>query len=108
MYVQLGARPIEEDYRKVGVWGKVVCSWKNSEFESAEQRGDEAIKPHFQPNSVIRAFLAVYMFNWVFGQLRKVVGRSLFGGRSCSWKSSEFESAEQREEKPNLALNPIQ
>ena len=30
VYVQLDVRPVEEGYREV------VCSWKSSEFESAE------------------------------------------------------------------------
>src|SRR6266496_6541327 len=44
------------------------------------------------------------MFNWMLGRLRKAVERSFLEGRSClegvcSWKSSESESAEQREGK---------
>src|SRR6266498_5954331 len=38
------------------------------------------------------------MFNWMLGRLRKAVGRSCLEG-VCSWKSSESESAEQREGK---------
>src|SRR6266511_2142183 len=65
---------------------------------------ENAINPHSQPNLVFAQFSVVYMFNWMFGRLRKAVGRSLLEGRSCleegcSWKSSESESAEQREGK---------
>ncbi len=49
VYVQLDARPVKEDCKKV------VCSWKGSEFESAEQCEEISQKPRPQPNSVIRA-----------------------------------------------------
>ena len=54
---------------------KIVCSWKNSEFESIESC-EKASRP--QPNSVFAQFLVVCMFNWMLGQLRKAVGRSFF------------------------------
>src|SRR6266511_4820807 len=57
--------------------GKVVCSWKSSEFESAEQ-----CTPHPQPNSVFAQFSAVCMFNWMLGRLRKAVGRSFVRGKA--------------------------
>src|SRR6266487_2919556 len=56
--------------------GKVVCSWKSSEFESAEQCEGKSIKPHPRPNSVFAQFSVVCMFNWMLGQLRRVVKRS--------------------------------
>src|SRR6266498_1391034 len=40
------------------------------------------INPHSQPNSVFAQFSVVCMFNWVFGRLRKAVGRSFLEGRS--------------------------
>src|SRR6266536_2887016 len=43
-----------------------------------------------QPNSVFAQFSVVCMFNWMLGQLRKDCGKVVY-----SWKSSEFESAEQ-------------
>src|SRR6266536_6004130 len=47
-----------------------------------------------QPNSVFAQFSVVYIFNWMLGQLRKGYGTVVY-----SWKSSEFESAEQCEGK---------
>jgi hypothetical protein len=88
VYVQLDARPIEKGYREI------VCSWKSSELESAEQCEEKGIKPHPRPNSVFAQFSVVCMFNWVLGQLRKGCGKVV-----CSWKSSELESAEPCEEK---------
>src|SRR6266511_2105270 len=43
---------------------------------------ENAINPHPQPNSVFAQFSVVCMFNWVFGRLRKAVGRSFLEGRS--------------------------
>ena len=98
MYVQLDARPIEKDYKKI------VYSWKSSELESAKQCERKSIKSHPRPNSVFAQFSVVCMFNWMLGQLRKGCGKVV-----CSWKSSELESAEPCEENgKNLALNPIQ
>src|SRR6266511_2973133 len=54
---------------------KGVCSWKRSEFESAEQREGKEIKPRSQPNSVFARFSVVCMFNWMLGQLRKGCGK---------------------------------
>src|SRR6266536_800419 len=71
-----------------------VCSWKRSESESAEQREGKEIKSRSQPNSVFAYFSVVCMFNWMLGQLRKGCGKVVY-----SWKSSEFESAEQCEGK---------
>src|SRR6266498_3113689 len=88
VYVQLDARPIEKGYREI------VCSWKSSEFESAEQCEGKSIKPHPRPNSVFAQFSVVCMFNWMLGQLRKGYKEIV-----CSWKSSEHESAEQCEGK---------
>ena len=39
-------------------------------------------RSHFQSNSVFAQFSVVCMFNWMFGQLRKAVGRSFLEGRS--------------------------
>src|SRR6266536_3594716 len=82
VYVQLDARPVKEGCRKV------VCSWKGSEFESAEQCEEISQKPRPQPHSVIRAIPShVYVqldARPVKEGCRKVV---------CSWKGSEFESA---------------
>src|SRR6266536_2753769 len=58
---------------------KVVCSWKSSELESTESC-EKASRP--QSDSVFAQFSVVCMFNWMLGQLRKVVGRSSFEGRS--------------------------
>ena len=49
VYIQLDARAIEKGCREI------VYSWKNSELESAEQCKGKSIKPHPQPNSIIRA-----------------------------------------------------
>src|SRR6266498_3003247 len=53
--------------------GKVVCSWKSSELESAEPCETRS-RP--QPDSMFAQFSVVCMFNWMLGQLRKTVGRS--------------------------------
>src|SRR6266487_2691202 len=76
MYVQLDARLIEEGC------GKVVCSWKSSELETAEPCEEKHQKPRPQPNSVFAQFSVVCMFNWMFGQLRKAIGRSYVRGRA--------------------------
>src|SRR6266498_149376 len=49
VYVQLNARPVKEGCRKV------VCSWKGSEFKSAEQCEEISQKSRPQPNLVTRA-----------------------------------------------------
>src|SRR6266498_4188696 len=76
VYVQLDVRPVEEGYREV------VCSWKSSELESAEPCEEKYQKSRSQPNSVFAQFSVVCMFNWMFGQLRKVIGRSYVRGRA--------------------------
>src|SRR6266498_3166188 len=76
MYVQLDARPIEEGC------GKIVCSWKSSELESAEPCEEKHQKPRPQPNSVFAQFSIVCMFNWMFGQLRKAIERSYIRKRT--------------------------
>src|SRR6266498_3538778 len=76
VYVQLDVRPVEEGYREV------VCSWKSSELESAEPCEEKHQKSRPQPNSVFTQFSVVCMFNWMFDQLRKAVGRSFLEGRS--------------------------
>src|SRR6266498_282009 len=69
VYVQLDARPIEKGCREI------VCSWKSSELESAEQCERKSIKSHPRPNSVFAQFSVVCMFNWMLGQLRKGCGK---------------------------------
>src|SRR6266498_1044679 len=59
---------------------------------------ENAINPHSQSNSVFAQFSVVCIFNWMLGRLRKTVRRSCLK-KVCSWKSSESESVEQREEK---------
>src|SRR6266511_5540895 len=59
---------------------------------------ENAINPHFQPNSVFAQFSVVCMFNWMLGRLRKAVGRSCLE-EVYSWKNSKSKSAEQREGK---------
>src|SRR6266536_3535268 len=77
VYVQLDARPIEKGCREI------VCSWKSSELESAEQCEGKSIKSHSRPNSVFAQFSIACIFNWMLGQLRKgCVGRSFLEGRS--------------------------
>ena len=46
------------------------------ELELTEQYERKSIKSHFQFNLVFAQFSVVCMFNWMLGQLRKVVGRS--------------------------------
>src|SRR6266498_4078520 len=43
---------------------------------------ENTINPHSQPNSVFAKFSVVCIFNWMFGRLRKAVGRSFLKGRS--------------------------
>src|SRR6266498_1613160 len=83
VYIQLDARPIEKNYREI------VYSWKNSELKSAKQ-----CTPHPQPNSVFAQFSAVYIFNWMLGQLKEGCEKIIY-----SRKSSELKSAEPCEEK---------
>src|SRR6266511_5101703 len=87
VYVQLDARPVKEGCRKI------VCSWKGSEFESAEQCEEISQKPRPQPNSVIRAIPSR-----VYVQLDARLVKEGYMEVVCSWKSSEFESAKQYEE----------
>src|SRR6266536_6657146 len=82
VYVQLDARPIEEELwedRFLREGRMFVPSWKSSELESTESY-EKAPRP--QPNSVFAHFSVVCMFNWMLGQLRKVVGRSYVRGRA--------------------------
>src|SRR6266487_2811324 len=55
---------------------KIVYSWKSSELKSAESCEKKYQKPRPQPNSVFAQFSVVYIFNWMLGQLRRVIGRS--------------------------------
>src|SRR6266536_6568358 len=76
MYVQLDARPIKEGC------GKVVYSWKSSELETAEPCEEKHQKPRSQLNSVFAQFSVVYIFNWMFGQLKKAIERPYVRGRA--------------------------
>src|SRR6266536_715709 len=76
VYVQLDARPIEKGCREI------VCSWKSSGLESAEQCERKSIKSHPRSNSVFAQFSVVCIFNWMLGQLRKGLGRSFLKRRS--------------------------
>src|SRR6266536_1788857 len=49
VYVQSDARPIEKGYREI------VCSWKNSELESAEQSEGKCHKPSPSAQFSVRA-----------------------------------------------------
>ena len=44
---------------------------------------ENTINSHSQPNSMFAQFSIVCIFNWVFGRLRKAVGRSFLEERSC-------------------------
>src|SRR6266516_3998043 len=98
VYVQLDARPIEDGCRKI------VCSWKSSELESAEPCEEKHQKPRPQPNSVFAQFSVVCMFNWMFGQLRKAIGRSYIRGRAPNLNRL----SRARKHLKNLALSLIQ
>src|SRR6266498_3368149 len=76
VYVQLDTRPIKKGCREI------VCSWKSSGLESAEQCERKSIKSHSRPNLVFAQFSVVCVFNWMLGQLRKAVRRSFLEGRS--------------------------
>ena len=45
---------------------------------------ENVINPHPQSNLVFAQFSVVCMFNWMLGQLRKVVGRSYIRGKAPS------------------------
>src|SRR6266498_728886 len=98
VYVQLDARPIEKGCRKI------VYSWKSSELESAEQCKRKSIKSHPRPNSVFAQFSVVYMFNWMLGQLRRVIGRSYLRERAPNLNRL----SRARKNIKNLALSLIQ
>src|SRR6266498_2701995 len=55
---------------------------RSFELKLTKQCEGKSIKPHPQPNSVFAQFSVVCMFNWVFGRLRKTMGRSFLEGRS--------------------------
>src|SRR6266536_3353702 len=98
MYVQLDARPIEEGC------GKIVYSWKSSELESAKPCEEKHQKPRPQSNSVLAQFSVVCMFNWMFGQLRKTIGRLYVRGRAPNLNRL----SRARKNIKNLALSLIQ
>ena len=50
--------------------------------EELELESAEWCISHPQPNLVFAQFSAVYMFNWMFGQLRRVIGRLYIRGRA--------------------------
>src|SRR6266536_2818767 len=93
MYVQLDARPIEKGCREI------VCSWKSSELESAEQ-----CTSHPQHNSVFAQFSVVFIFNWMLGQLRKAMGRSYIRKKAPNLNRP----SRTKKNIKNLALSPIQ
>src|SRR6266536_2737138 len=98
MYVQLDARPVEKGYREI------ICSWKSSELESAEPCEKKHQKSRPQPNSAFAQFSVVCMFNWMFGQLRKTIGRSYIRERAPNLNRL----SRARKNIKNLALSPIQ
>src|SRR6266536_1291779 len=73
-------------------YGKIVCRGRAPNLDRLSRARKESSRP--QPNSVFAQFSVVCIFNWMLGQLRKGCGKSVY-----SWKSSEFESAEQCEGK---------
>src|SRR6266511_659991 len=75
VYVQLDTRPVKEGYREV------VYSWKSSELESAKPC-EKAPRP--QPNSVFAQFSVVCMFNWMLGQLKRIIGKSYIRRRASN------------------------
>ncbi len=92
MYVQLDARPIEKGYRKI------VYSWKSSELESAEQWEKKyKISPSAQFS--IRVILSRVYVQLDARPIEKGCRKIVY-----SWKSSEFESAEQWEKKHKTSL----
>ena len=72
----MDARLIEKGCREV------VCLWKSFKFESAEQCEGKSIKSHSRSNSVFAQFSVVCIFNWMLGQLRRVIERSYIRGRA--------------------------
>src|SRR6266511_2821606 len=70
VYVQLDARLIEEGC------GKIVCSWKSSELESAEPCEEKHQKPRPQPNLVFAQFSVVCMFRRLWEGLFLREGRT--------------------------------
>src|SRR6266498_3308582 len=98
VYVQLDARLIKRGCREI------VCSWKSSELESAEQCEGKSIKFYSRPNSVFAQFSVVCMFNWMLGQLKKVIKRSYI--RKKALNLNRLSRA--RKNIKNLALNPLQ
>src|SRR6266498_3291862 len=98
MCVQLDVRPVEEGFKEI------VYSWKGSELESTKPCEEKHQKPRSQPNSVFTQFSVVYMFNWMFGQLRKAIGRSYVRGRAPNLNRL----SRARKNIKNLALSPIQ
>ena len=55
---------------------------RNFKLKLTEQCEGKNIKPHPRPNSVFAQFSVVCMFNWMLGQLRRVVKRSYVRGRA--------------------------
>src|SRR6266536_585585 len=60
-------------------WSYVRGRAPNLNRLSSERK---SIKPHPRSNSVFAQFSVVCMFNWMFGQLRKAIGRSYIRGRA--------------------------
>src|SRR6266498_840894 len=79
---------------------------RSFELELTKQYEGKSIKPHPQPNSVFAQFSIVCIFNWVFGRLRKAVGRSFLEGRSyIREKAPNLNrlSSERKYHKPSLS-----
>ena len=56
-----------------------------------------------QPNSVFAQFSAVYMFNWMLGQLRRIIGRSYIRGKVPNLNRL----SRARKERPRPQLNSV-
>src|SRR6266496_3731309 len=77
VYVQLDLGQLRKAVGRSYVRGKAL----NLNRLSSERK---SIKPHPRPNSVFAQFSVVCMFNWMLGQLRKVVGRSYVRGKALN------------------------
>src|SRR6266516_466147 len=80
--------------------GKVVCSWKSSEFKSAEQCEGKCHKPSPSAQFSVRAIPIRVYVQLDARPIEEGCGKVVSLRRVVySWKSSESESAEQREGK---------
>ncbi len=83
IYIQLDARPVEEDYKKI------VRSWKSSELKSAEQYKGKCYKPSPSAQFSIRAIPSYIYIQLDARPIEKDYREIVY-----SWKSSELKSAE--------------